>query len=85
MLRPRGRRAGIPASQNLTRRHSESLAAGFGKLHVDDVTQLLLGEVGDSDSGGVALHGNPLVLGRIAAVLRIHAFSSSARDLGGPV
>src|SRR5690606_35300282 len=43
-------------------------AAGLGQFDVDDVTELVGGEFGDSDRGGGAVDREPLVLARVFEV-----------------
>jgi hypothetical protein len=55
--------------------HAEGLSdldlrADFRELHEDDVGQLGLGVVGDSDPSGRAVQMDPLVGPRVATVLR---------------
>src|SRR5438132_7483601 len=47
----------------------------LGQLDEDDIAQLLLREVGDPDRGGIAVETDPLVLLRVAQVLRNGHFS----------
>ena len=55
-----------------------SVGADLGQLDVDDVAQLLLGEVGDADGALVALHLHPLVVVRVLQRRRIHRRDSYA-------
>ena len=42
-----------------------------GELHVDHVTERVLGVVGDADPGAVAVDRHPLVLRRVPQLLRV--------------
>ena len=46
--------------------------AHFGKLHVDDVAQLFLGEIRDPDHGFFAFDPDPLMFLRVMKSVRIH-------------
>ena len=59
------------------------LGADFRQIDVDDVAELLLGEVGDADGAGVAIDAHPLVVFRVLQIGRIHAFLSIGVPRGG--
>src|SRR3990172_3602631 len=51
------------------------LGAQFGELHIDDVTELPLSEVGNTHGPAVALHLDPFVFLGVPAIVRVHLAS----------
>ena len=58
-----------PSGERVTGR---DLGPHHGDLDEQDLAQRVLGVVGDADSDGVAVDGNPLVATRIAQILGNH-------------